>query len=97
VESFPGACGYYCLSVQQTVAELQKCFMDGGVRPATIFCNGNNTATATGKQSGGASATSSGKGASGTGSTGAGAALSVSKAGLGMLGMIVVSAFASAL
>ncbi|KAJ4341791.1 hypothetical protein N0V87_001454, partial [Didymella glomerata] len=47
VESFNGDCGYYCLSVQQSVSELQSCFMENGIKPGTIFCNGNNTATAT--------------------------------------------------
>lgn len=105
VEQFNGDCGYYCLSVDQSVGDLQKCFQEGGVNPSTIFCSGNNTATATGKPS----ATSSGSSTSGstTGpsgsaqSTGAAPAVlapqSVSKAGLGMLGMIVVSAFAGAL
>jgi hypothetical protein len=100
VESFNGPCGYYCLSVQQTVAELQKCFMDGGVKPGSIFCNGNNTATATGKGGASASPTASGKGATGTASAGTkpngGVAVGVSKMGLGMLGMVFVSAFAGA-
>ncbi|KAJ4367408.1 hypothetical protein N0V83_006990 [Neocucurbitaria cava] len=108
VEQFNGNCGYYCLSVGQSVADLQKCFMDGGVSPSTIFCSGNNTATATGTPS----ATSSGAKASGSSgsttspsgsaqSTGAApvvfAPQSVSKTGLGMLCMIVVSAFAGAM
>lgn len=112
VEQFNGACGYYCLSVGQSVADLQKCFMDGGVNPSTIFCSGNNTATATGKPTSSASATSSGSRASGSAasstgpsgsaqSTGAAPAVfapqSVSKAGLGMLGMVIISAFAGAL
>ncbi|KAF2798659.1 hypothetical protein K505DRAFT_405064 [Melanomma pulvis-pyrius CBS 109.77] len=53
---------------------------DGGVRPQLILCNGNNTATATGKPA----------------STGAApgylVTYSVSKAGLGMLAMLFVSA-----
>ncbi|KAF2833142.1 hypothetical protein CC86DRAFT_5612 [Ophiobolus disseminans] len=103
VESFNGACGYYCLSVQQSVADLQKCFMEGGVAPASIFCNGNNTATATGTPTGGASRTGSsgsptgtGASATGGGNTG-GAAQGISKAGLGMLGMVFVSAMAGML
>lgn len=102
VLSFNGECGSYCLSVQQTVADLQKCFQEGGVRPADIFCNGNNTASASGTPRSMASATSSS--ASGTGGaqqTGAamrvGGDMGVSKAGLGMLGMVVVSALAGAL
>lgn len=106
VEQWNGACGYYCLSVQQSVADLQKCFQDNGVSAGSIFCNSNNTATATGRPSGSASATGTRGGASGTSSAGAsqstGAAPAtvpqgVSKAGLGMLGMIVVSVFAGAM
>jgi unsaturated rhamnogalacturonyl hydrolase len=77
--------------------------MDGGVNPSTIFCSGNNTASATGNPSGTASRTASGT-ATGTNSpdsTGAASAVlaprGVSKAGLGMLGMIVFSAIAGAL
>ncbi|KAF1939541.1 hypothetical protein EJ02DRAFT_352031 [Clathrospora elynae] len=100
VEHFNGDCGYYCLSVQQTVADLQACFMDGGVNPSTIFCSGNNTASAT------STPTQSGSGSHGTGTNAPGKTgaapvvlvpLSVSKAGLGMLGMIVISAFAGAM
>ncbi|KAH8727581.1 hypothetical protein GQ44DRAFT_703475 [Phaeosphaeriaceae sp. PMI808] len=111
VEDFNAPCGYLCLASGQSVADLQKCFMDGGVSPGTIFCNGNNTATATAKPSTGPSSTSgASSGASsvkpsGTGSSGASqstvpgfaAKQGVSKAGLGMLGMIVVSAFAGAM
>ncbi|KAF2856323.1 hypothetical protein T440DRAFT_105439 [Plenodomus tracheiphilus IPT5] len=104
VEKFNGNCGYYCLSVQQTVAELQACFMEGGVNPGSIFCSGNNTASATGTPTG--SAGGSRVSASGTGvpgsreSTGVGAVVNapqgVGKAGLGMLGMVVVSVIAGA-
>jgi hypothetical protein len=92
VESFNGACGYYCLSVQQTVAELQACFMNGGVRPGSIFCNGNNTASATGKgeasrTGGGAAATSAG------GKPSEGVKRGV---GLGVLGMVLMSVIAGA-
>lgn len=103
VEQFNGECGLYCLAVEQTVADLQKCFMDGGVLPGSILCNGNNTATATGKGSSSGSPTSSGNrgSASATESTGAAASMlapqSLNKAGLGVLGMLVVSAFAGAL
>ncbi|KAF1364893.1 hypothetical protein EJ07DRAFT_76657, partial [Lizonia empirigonia] len=107
VESFNGDCGYYCLSVQQSVSDLQSCFMENGIAPGTIFCNSNNTATATGTPTGGASSTGSSAsgGSSGTsspgasGSTGAAPGLvvpQVSKVGLSVLGMIVVSVFAGA-
>lgn len=105
VESFNGDCGFYCLSVQQSVSELQNCFMENGISPGTIFCNGNNTATATGTPTGGASSTASGISASGTGagasgSVGAAAGLvvpQVSKAGVGFVAMMVVSVFAGAM
>ncbi|KAB2101540.1 hypothetical protein AG0111_0g10270 [Alternaria gaisen] len=102
VEEFNGSCGYYCLAYDQTVADLNACFMDNGVNPSQIFCSGNNTASATGTPSGSGSAsrTSGGNGPDATGSsgsTGAAAPMGVSKAGLGMLGMFVISAFAGAL
>lgn len=105
VESFNGACGWYCLSVEQTVAELQACFMEGGVSPSNVFCNGNNSATATGKPSktssasgGAASGTNTAGGAEGT-KTPSGAVTQVKgvgKAGLGVLAVVFVSAFAGA-
>ena len=75
--------------------------MDNGIAPGTIFCNGNNTATATGTPTGGASSTASGTGSTtASGSAGAAAGVvvpRVNKAGLGVLGMIVVSVFAGAM
>lgn len=102
VEAYVGDCGYYCLAVEQSVADLQSCFMENGVAPGSIFCNANNTATATGTPSGMASSTASGTngGSSGTSSAGAASGVvvpQVSKAGLGVLGMIVVSVFAGAM
>ncbi|KAI8936298.1 hypothetical protein NX059_006716 [Plenodomus lindquistii] len=102
VEEFNGNCGYYCLSVQQTVAELQACFMEGGVSPGSIFCSGNNSASATSTPTGSGSRASSSAGATGTGSSSSSGAMvtapqGVSKAGLGMLGMIAASVIAGAL
>jgi hypothetical protein len=101
VEAFNGDCGHYCLSVQQSVADLQKCFMDGGVSPSNIFCNGQQTQTATGTPSrtgGGASKTG---GAGASESTGAAPAVGtqqgMSKMGMSVLGMVVVSVFAGAM
>ncbi|KAF1930655.1 uncharacterized protein M421DRAFT_418129 [Didymella exigua CBS 183.55] len=104
VESFNGDCGFYCLSVEQSVSDLQTCFMENGISPETIFCNGNNTASATGTPSGGASPTASrsagtsGTGMSASGSAGAanGVVPQVSKAGLGIVAIIIVSVFAGA-
>ncbi|KAJ4990019.1 hypothetical protein SVAN01_04482 [Stagonosporopsis vannaccii] len=106
VESFNGDCGYYCLSVQQSVADLQGCFMENGIPPQVIFCNGTNSATATGTPTRSASSSGSSGSASGTGSpaasgsAGAAAGLvvpQVSKAGLGLLGTVIVSIFAGAM
>jgi hypothetical protein len=107
VEQFNGDCGYYCLSYDQTVAELQACFMDNGVNPSTIFCSGNQTSSATGTPSGSgvasktSEANASGTATNGADKTGASAKVSVPGAfaivGLGMLGMFVVSAFATAI
>jgi hypothetical protein len=77
--------------------------MENGVSPSSIFCSGNQTASATGTPSGGGVASkTSGASATGTGagSTGAAATVSVSQAlrtvGIGMLGIFVVSAIATA-
>jgi hypothetical protein len=99
VESYGNGCALYCLSVDQSVADLQKCFQDGGVKPNVIFCSGNSTATATGKPSGtgsGASESGSQSGAP-AGSSAAAAILGtptqgISKAGMGVAAMILVSA-----
>ncbi|PSN72752.1 hypothetical protein BS50DRAFT_167455 [Corynespora cassiicola Philippines] len=99
-------CGFYCLSIGQAQMNLSSCLIENGVEPGLIFCNSNTTATATGSPSDSASATSSGGSGSSTGgadsqeSTGAAPATvpqTVSKAGLGMLAMIVVSAAAGAM
>ncbi|KAI4661234.1 uncharacterized protein J4E79_005046 [Alternaria viburni] len=101
VEEFNGSCGYYCLSYEQTVADLRTCFMDNGVNPRDILCSGNNTASATGTPSGGASRTGSSgpdaTGEDGKPDTGAAVHVGVSKTAVGMLGMLVMSAFAGAL
>jgi unsaturated rhamnogalacturonyl hydrolase len=77
--------------------------MDQGMDPSAIFCNANNTAEATGTPSsrGGARRTG-GSGADATGGSegdeeGAAPAVGVSKMGLGMLGMVLVSALTGAL
>lgn len=82
--------------------------MSNGITPGDIFCNSNNTATATGTPTGGASSTASGTRGSSSGTASAGASGSagaaaglvvpqVSKTGLGVFGMIVVSVFAGAM
>jgi hypothetical protein len=64
------------------------------VNPGTIFCNGPQTAVASGtprRTAGGASATGSG---SVGGDKGVGVRVGVNKVGLSVLGMLVLSAFA---
>ncbi|KAF2001649.1 hypothetical protein P154DRAFT_521685 [Amniculicola lignicola CBS 123094] len=116
VENFASDCARYCLSVDQSISDLTACFMDKGINPAWIFCNSNNTATATGKpSSSGAAAKSTGAGgtktvasesgssatgtaATGTNTPGAAAVMmpkfGVSKAGMGMLVLLGVGAYA---
>jgi hypothetical protein len=108
VESWGNGCALWCLAADQSIADLQKCWQDGGVKAGSIFCNQANNATATGEVSG----TSSSGGAEETGSQTSGGASSstntpgaapavvpqgVSKAGLGMLAMIMGSAVFGAL
>jgi hypothetical protein len=94
VESFASNCGLYCLSVGQSVADLNACFQSAGIYPGYIFCNGNLTATATGrpdsaKATGGAGPTSA------AGQKGEGAMRqSMSKAGMGVVAMLMVSVVA---
>jgi hypothetical protein len=75
--------------------------MDGGVSPSSIFCNGQQTQTATGtpsaKKTGGSATNSAGASPSTGAASGFSASQSMSKAGLGMLGMVVVSVFAGAM
>jgi hypothetical protein len=99
VESWANDCALYCLSVDQPIADLQKCWQDGGVNPAEIFCSGNNTATATGKpsSSGGASGSKTSGGTPGATSNAAAPGsvapvVGMSKAGMGMAAMLLVSA-----
>jgi len=77
--------------------------MDNGVNPKDILCSGNNTASATGTPSGGAGASRTGSsgpdatGEDGKPDTGVAVHVGVSKTAVGMLGMLVMSAFAGAL
>jgi hypothetical protein len=79
------------------VSDINKCFQDGGVKPQLILCNGNNSASATGKPS---AATTRNPSATGTqestqskgAAPGYMAPQSVSKVGLGMLAVLFVSA-----
>ena len=90
------------------MGDLLSCFQGEGIEAGDIFCNGNNTASATatgapsstGGSTGGAG-TQTGTGATAGATSGAAVALGpvqgVRKAGLGMLAMLVVSAAAGAL
>jgi unsaturated rhamnogalacturonyl hydrolase len=113
VESWKDDCALYCLSVGQSIADLQKCWQDGGVNPSQIFCNGVQKATATSEPSktsgSGAKETGGKDGESGSASGGAagpsnseGAAYAVvpqgvSKAGVGILAVILGSTVLGAL
>ncbi|KAF2704495.1 hypothetical protein K504DRAFT_461256 [Pleomassaria siparia CBS 279.74] len=98
VEKYADDCALYCLVVGQSVMDINKCFQDGGVKPQVIVCNGNNTATATGKPSStSGSATVTGTDGAVTTVSPTGAAMTyqvqgVSKAGLGMLAVLFASA-----
>ena len=103
VESWGNNCALYCLSVDQSIAELQQCWQNGGVRPGDIFCNGvqNSTATSTPtKTNGGGAKEMGGSAASSTNSPGAAYAVvpqGPTKAGLGMLAVILGSTVFGAL
>jgi hypothetical protein len=101
VESWAGDCGLYCLSMGQSVADLTKCFQEAGINPSDIMCNGNNTATATAttapdstsnpRES--SSATNSAGHPQGTnGASAVSAPQGVSKTGLLVTGLLLVSA-----
>ncbi|KAF9740849.1 hypothetical protein PMIN06_004739 [Paraphaeosphaeria minitans] len=109
VETWGSDCALWCLAADQSIADLQKCWQDGGVKAGSIQCNQPNNATATGEVSG---TSSSGNGAKETGSQTSGGASSstsspgaapvvvpqhMSKAGLGMLAMVLGSAVFGAL
>lgn len=99
VESYAGNCGLYCLSVGQSVADLTACFQGTGINPGYIMCNGNLTATATGKPD--RKSRPTGDAANPGQSSSVAAALRpqerFSKAGLGMLAMLILSAATGAL
>lgn len=107
VESWHDDCALWCLAADQSIADLQKCWQDGGVNAGSIFCNLANNATATGEVSGTGSGaketgsqTSGGGASSSTSSPGAAPAVvpqGVSKAGLGMLAMVLGSAVLGAM
>lgn len=91
VEKYADDCALYCLVVGQSVADINKCFQDGGVEPQLIVCNGNNTATATGTPSAASTRnpTATGANAEQTGSaSGYLAVQGVSRTGLCMLAML---------
>ncbi|KAF2189485.1 hypothetical protein K469DRAFT_747568 [Zopfia rhizophila CBS 207.26] len=109
VEKYANDCASYCLASGQSAGSLIECLQKEGAKPGDIFCNANNTASATGKVSSSGSGTSkptgtqggTAAGASSTGSQGAAPGLVtpqvVSKAGLSMLAMLFISAAAGAL
>jgi hypothetical protein len=97
VETWSNDCALYCLSVDQNVGDLQKCFQDEGIQPALIQCNSASNATATGSPSStnGASRPSSSGESNSNGDNQEGAAMpvqGVTKAGLSIMILVVVSA-----
>lgn len=91
-------CGIYCLAQGQTVEELSSCLMSKSNNYRDVFCLGKQNATATASATT-TMATATGT-ATGTGTTtGTNAAVlgqPVSKAGLGVLAMLVCSVFMGA-
>ncbi|KAJ4301899.1 hypothetical protein N0V90_003995 [Kalmusia sp. IMI 367209] len=108
VESWGNDCALYCLAADQSIADLQKCWQEGGVKAGDIFCNGASNATATGAVSGtaggaketGQTGSKTGGASSATGTPGAAWKVEpqgVSKAGVGMLCLVLGSAMLGAL
>ncbi|ORY07798.1 hypothetical protein BCR34DRAFT_17389 [Clohesyomyces aquaticus] len=113
VEKWASDCALWCLASGQSIGDLTSCLQKEGVAPNVIFCSGNMTATATGKVSGSGTvkatgtssqtSTASGSGATGKSTSSPGAApgllagQSVSKAGVGMIVMLFISAATGAL
>lgn len=104
VESWGNGCALYCLSVDQSIADLQKCWQetDGGVKPGDIFCNGvqNATATSTPSKTSGGGAKETGGPSGSTNSPGAAYAVvpqRPTKTGLGVLAVVLGSAVFGAL
>ncbi|KAF1974973.1 hypothetical protein BU23DRAFT_552812 [Bimuria novae-zelandiae CBS 107.79] len=93
-------CALYCLAADQSIAELQKCWQEGGVQARDIACNAQNNATATGEVSGtgeggaretGTSASASAGAPASTESPGTAAVVvpkGVNKMGVGVLGVV---------
>jgi len=103
VTQYNDNCAAYCIAAGKTAGDLSGCFQREGANPAAIFCNGNLTATATGKPSNTVSSSSSGNTATGSGAAGNGAGSSfhgqqsISKSGLGLAMMVFLSAAAGTL
>ncbi|KAL4902718.1 hypothetical protein BDW74DRAFT_157436 [Aspergillus multicolor] len=99
VESYNDDCGLYCLAQEQSGDDLRKCLGDNGAKDGDYFCGGGNlTQTATAAVPSSTSGSDDDDDASATGDaaeptdTGNAAPAIVSKAGLGVLGMLFCSA-----
>jgi len=113
VEEYDNDCGFYCLTVGQVNSDLIRCLQENGAGFNDVICRGNGSASATATPSPSAKETdketrtdgdnrpSRTNAAATQSSTGAAPAMiapqSVSKAGLGMLAMLFISAAAGAL
>ncbi|PYI11974.1 hypothetical protein BO78DRAFT_392659 [Aspergillus sclerotiicarbonarius CBS 121057] len=93
--TYDNDCGIYCLAEKQSVKDLLSCIQSNGA-VTEPFCSGNLSATATAavskSSSTGGSKTGTGTGSAASGThTGAAEPVRVSKMGVGMLGMVVLS------
>lgn len=86
VESYSDDCGLYCLAEKQSLGDLLDCLTENGAKDGDVFCNDQLNATATADVTG--SATKTGSSGSDPTSTDSGAG-SVSKGGLGLLGIVL--------
>ncbi|PWY75487.1 hypothetical protein BO70DRAFT_381177 [Aspergillus heteromorphus CBS 117.55] len=94
VTKYDNDCGLYCLAEKQSVKDLLSCLQTNGA-VTEAFCSGNLTATATAKVSGSSSTSTGTKTGSSATSTetkkSMGTDVKVSKAGLGVLGLLVLA------
>ncbi|KAJ4268975.1 hypothetical protein NW762_003046 [Fusarium torreyae] len=47
IVSYYNECGLYCVALDQTIVELQKCLFDNGAPWEGVFCSGNKKTTKT--------------------------------------------------
>lgn len=89
-------CGIYCLAQGQTVEELSSCLMSKSNNYQDVFCLGKQNATATARATTTKATATGTKTGTATGTNAAVLGQPVSKAGLGVLAMLLCSAFMGA-